>query len=153
MITDNKKSSFSLSLDIHGVIDALPECFAFLSNAVISAGGQVHILTGGSWDSKLEEQLKSYGIKWTHQFSVYDELIRRGTRIVGEVQFADGTIQKKFEDGAWDKVKGEYCKENNIDLHIDDTLIYNDFFTTPFARFWSHNGKHKSPKKDVRHLD
>jgi hypothetical protein len=151
MITDNKK--FSLSLDIHGVIDSLPDSFAFLSNAVINSGGEVHILTGVSWNKKTEDQLKSYGIKWTNSFSVYDELLRRGTRVVGEIQFPDGTIQKKFEDGAWDQVKGEYCREHNISLHIDDTLIYNEYFTTPFCRLWSHNGKPKSSKKDIRHLD
>ena len=153
MIKESQNMKFKLGLDLHGVIDALPDSFAFLSNAVISFNGEVHILTGGTWDKKLENQLKSFGINWTHSFSVYDELLRRETKIVGEIQFPDGTIQKKFEDGAWDKIKGEYCRENNISLHIDDTLIYNEHFTTPFARLWSHNGKPKSSKKDIRHLD
>lgn len=153
MIKESQNTKFKLGLDVHGVIDALPDSFAFLSNAVIGAGGDVHILTGGNWDKKIENQLKSFGVNWTHSFSVYDELLRRGTKIVGEIQFPDGTIQKKFEDGSWDQVKGEYCKEHNISLHIDDTLIYNEHFTTPFARLWSHNGKPKSHKKDLRHLD
>ena len=153
MIKESQNTKFKLGLDIHGVIDSLPDSFAFLSSAVINSGGEVHILTGVSWNKKTEDQLKSYGIKWTHSFSVYDELLRRGTKIVGEIQFPDGTIQKKFEDGSWDQVKGEYCKEHNISLHIDDTLIYNEHFTTPFARLWSHNGKPKSSKKDIRHLD
>ena len=45
------------------------------------------------------------------------------------------------------------CKENGFDLHIDDTLIYNNFFSTPFARLWTHSGQSKSPHKDVRHID
>lgn len=149
----DSSSNFKLGLDVHGVVDALPEFFAFLTESFVKNGGEVHVLTGGHWDEKFEEQLKSYGIKWTHKFSVYDYLIESGTGIVGEIQFPDGTIQKKFEDGAWDKVKGEYCKRNNISLHIDDTLIYNDFFQTPFARLWSHNQKPKASHKDVRHLD
>ena len=153
LIKENSTNKFKISIDIHGVIDAIPETFAFLSHAVINAGGEVHILTGGTWDRKLEQQLNSYGVKWSHQFSIYDELLRRNTPIVGKVQFPDGTIQEKFEDGAWDKVKGEYCRENNINLHIDDTLIYNEHFTTPFCRLWTHNNKPKSPKKDLRHLD
>ena len=146
-------SKIKISIDIHGVIDALPEFFSVMSNLFVDGGHEVHILTGGTWDKKLESQLEYFCISWTHSFSIYDELIRRGTKIVGEVQFPDGTIQKKFEDGAWDQVKGEYCKEHNILLHIDDTLIYNEHFTTPFARLWSHNGKIKSSKKDLRHLD
>lgn len=146
-------SKFKIGLDIHGVIDSLPDFFAFLTDSVSKNGGEVHILTGGSWTQELESQLSNYGIKWTHKFSVYDHLIEVGTKIVGEIQFPDGTIQKKFEDGAWDKVKAEYCKEHSISLHIDDTLIYNDFFSTPFCRIWTHNNKPKASHKDVRHLD
>lgn len=79
-------------------------------------------------------------------------IIESGATIVGDIQFPDGTVQKKFEDGAWDNVKAKYCKEQNISLHIDDTLIYNDFFETPFARLWSHNNNPKSSHKDVRHM-
>ena len=32
-------------------------------------------------------------------------------------------------------------------------FFYNDYFTTPFCRLWSHNNQPKSPHKDVRHLD
>lgn len=152
-ITESNSPKFKLGLDVHGVIDVLPDFFSFLTNAIIQNGGEVHILTGGNWDEKMELNLKSLGIKWTHGFSTYDYLMSNNTQIVGEVQFPDGTIQNKFEDGAWDKVKGEYCLKNNISLHLDDTTIYNDFFKTPFARFWSHNGKPKDSKKDVRHLD
>ncbi len=153
MINENQSSSvFKLGLDLHGVIDAMQPEFAFLTNAVVSAGGEVHILTGGSWTDELENQVKSYGVKWTHKFSVYDHLIEIGSKTTGEIQFPDGTIQKKFEDGVWDHVKAEYCAKHKISLHIDDTLIYNDFFTTPFARLWSHNKRPKASHKDVRHM-
>ena len=145
--------NFKLGLDLHGVIDSIPDEFKFLSNAIVSAGGEVHILTGGSWTDELENQVISYGIRWTHKFSVYDHLIEIDSNTIGEIQFPDGTIQKKFEDGLWDHVKADYCKKHNISLHIDDTLIYNDFFQTPFARLWSHNQKPKASHKDVRHMD
>ena len=54
MIKESQNMKFKLGLDLHGVIDALPDSFAFLSNAVISFNGEVHILTGGTWDKKLE---------------------------------------------------------------------------------------------------
>ena len=153
MINEESSFKFKMGLDLHGVIDALPQEFAFLTNAIIAAGGEVHILTGGSWTPELENQIKSYGVKWTHGFSVYDHLIEIGIKTVGEIRFPDGTIQKKFEDGVWDDVKGNYCKEHNISLHLDDTMIYNDFFSTPFARLWTHNNRPKASHKDVRHLD
>ena len=142
-----------IGIDIHGCIDALPEFFSPLTKAIVAADGEVHILTGGTWTKELEQQLRNYGIVWTHTFSAYNHLIETGVKTTGEIVFPDGKIQKKFEDGHWDKAKGDYCRKHNIDLHIDDTLIYNEHFTTPFARLWTHNDKPKASHKDIRHLD
>jgi hypothetical protein len=146
-------SKFKLGLDIHGVCDSMPELFSFLTDSFIKNGGEVHIITGGHWNDDFESLLNSLGVKWTHKFSVYDYLIESGSKITGEIQFPDGTIQKKFENEAWDGAKSNYCRENNISLHIDDTLIYNNFFTTPFARLWTHSNNPKASHKDVRHID
>lgn len=146
----NKK--YKLSLDYHGVIDAMPGFFSFLSRAVVEAGGELHIVTGGTFTPAMEEELRSLGIVWTHLASIYNHLLDTGAEIVGEVQFPDGTIQKKFADGLWDKAKAEYCSKHQIDLHIDDTLIYNDHFKTGFCRLWTHNNKPKKSHKDLRHL-
>lgn len=143
----------NFSFDIHGVVDALPETFSFLSNAIVKSGGEIHIITGATWTKELEIELEQAGIVWTHNFSVYDHLIETNVPTNGEIQFPDGTIQKKFEDGHWDKAKSEYCLKHNICLHIDDTLIYNEYFKTPFARLWTHNNKPKASHKELRHLD
>ncbi len=144
---------FKLGLDIHGVIDSLPDKFKILTSVLVDSGNEVHIITGGSWSDDLEKELKEMGIRWTHKFSIYEHLIKMDTPTCGSVTFPDGTVQLKFVDGYWDKVKGEYCENHGIDLHIDDTLIYNDHFKTPFARFWSKNGKPKQAHKSNRHLD
>ena len=153
MVNEEISSKFKLGLDMHGVIDAMPEFFSFLTDSFIKNGAEVHIITGGRWDLEFEKQLHDFGIKWTNKFSVYDYLKESDAEVIGKVQFPDGTIQKKFKNEYWDSVKAQYCKENGIDLHIDDTLIYNDFFSTPFARLWSHNGKPKYTNKDIRHID
>ena len=145
--------TFKLGLDYHGVIDAIPGTFAFLSNAIVNAGGEVHILTGSSWTDELTEDLKSKGITWSHSFSIYDYLVDSDEQVIGEIQFPDGKKQLKYRDTAWDNVKGIYCRSHNISLHIDDTLIYNDHFATPFARLWTHNNRPKKAHKDQRHLD
>lgn len=152
LIKESSGSKFKLGLDIHGVVDAMPEFFSFLTDSFIKNGGEVHIITGGKWDKEFEDLLNSYGVKWTHKFSIYDYLVENNYEKTGEVQFPDGTIQSKFKDEDWDSVKGVYCADNNITLHIDDTMIYNDYFKTPFARLWTHNNNPKSPSKDVRHF-
>ena len=153
MVNEEVVGKFKLGLDIHGVVDAMPEFFSFLTDSFIKNGGEVHIITGGRWDSEFEKQLNNFGVKWTHKFSVYDYLKESDAEVIGKVQFPDGTIQKKFKNEDWDLIKSQYCKENGIDLHIDDTLIYNNFFSTPFARLWTHSGQSKAPHKDVRHID
>jgi hypothetical protein len=153
MVNEELGSNFKLGLDVHGVVDAMPDFFSFLTDSFIKNGAEVHIITGGRWDVEFEKQLNDFGIKWTHKFSVYDYLKESDAEVIGKVQFPDGTIQKKFKNEDWDKVKGQYCRDNGIDLHIDDTLIYNSFFSTPFARLWSHTGQSKSPHKDVRHME
>jgi hypothetical protein len=139
-----------LGLDIHGVIDSNPESFAFMSQSVITNNGEVHIITGGSWTSELEEQLKVYGIKWTSHFSVYDYLVDSGIDSIGTIQFPDGTIQKKFDYHLWDTIKAGYCKSNSIDLHIDDTEVYSKYFTTPFLLYKSSEDFEKISHIDVR---
>jgi hypothetical protein len=139
-----------LGLDIHGVIDSNPKSFAFMSQSVITAGGEVHIITGGSWTQDLENQIKEYGIKWTSHFSVYDYLLDSGIDSIGTIQFPDGTIQKKFDYHLWDTIKAGYCKSNNIDLHIDDTEVYSKYFTTPFLLYKSSEDFEKISHIDIR---
>lgn len=126
-----------LGLDIHGVIDYKPEIFSFISKSVIAAGGEVHIITGGSWREDLIKLVKDSGVVWTHHFSVYDHLKEIGAKEDGRIKFPDGTIQRKFDSDLWDSIKGDYCKNNNINLHIDDTEAYCKYFTTPFLLFKS----------------
>jgi len=139
-----------LGLDIHGVIDSNPKSFAFMSQSVVTNGGEVHIITGGSWTTELEEQLKGYGIKWTSHFSVYDYLVESGIDSIGTIQFPDGTIQKKFDYDLWDTIKAGYCRSNKIDLHIDDTEVYSKYFTTPFLLYKSSDDFEKISHMDIR---
>lgn len=132
-----------LGLDIHGVIDKRPEDFSFLAAAVIWSGGEVHIITGGSVTDDMKEKVRSFGVTWTHFFSVYDHMESLGEEQVGVIQFPDGTVQKKFDPVKWDAVKADYCRRNSIDLHIDDTPSYGGYFTTPFMLYNTNDGEQK----------
>lgn len=124
---------YKVGIDIHGVIDRLPGFFSFLSDSIIKNGGEVHIITGGTWDDNLVSELESYNIKWTHYFSVYDYMVQNFEPIGGEVVFPDGTKQKKFKNEDWNKAKSNYCQNNGITIHIDDKIAYGQYFTTPFC--------------------
>jgi len=140
---------FKLGIDWHGVLDAIPDEIAFLSKAVCQAGGEVHIITGMFWTKECEEKLKEYGVEWTHKFSVIEYHIEQKTPQCG---WHEKFNMPAIPDDPWDRTKADYCKKHNISLHLDDTLIYGDYFSTPFARVWTKNGKHKGEHKQERHL-
>ncbi len=147
-------AKFKLGLDLHGVVDSIPDTFAFLTQSIVKNGGEVHIITGGSFldtdhNEDIVSELKRFGVAYTHLFSIRD--------YHDEVDTPKTGIHKKYgfptiSDEAWDLTKSDYCRHHNINLHIDDTLMYNDYFTTPFARLWTHSNTPKAPTKDPRHL-
>lgn len=122
---------FKIAIDIHGVIDALPEIFAFLSKAVIEAGWEVHILTGKHWTSKIDNDLKKFGISWTNYFSISDYHKKLWTPI--------SYIKEDhpyIDTDLWNATKAIYCKEKWIDLCIDDSSEYHKYFETPYCLFY-----------------
>ena len=115
--------------DIHGVIDKLPKAFAAMSNALVDAGHEVHVITGPRITEEVVEELEGYGIKWTHIFSITDYYSEAEDV---EVRWVDG--DPWVDSHLWDRAKGDYCKRMNIDLHIDDSQDYGRYFKTPYAR-------------------
>ena len=148
-IMENTSKKYKIGIDLHGVISDMPEFFSFLTNSLINSGAEIHIITGGLTESD-KKLLNDYQIKYTHFFSIIDYHREKGTPTNGKhPKYGFDMI----DDVEWDKTKAEYCKSHDIDLHIDDTLIYNNFFSTPFCRLWSHNNNGKPAHKDPRHLD
>jgi hypothetical protein len=139
---------FKIGLDIHGVIDAMPEFFSFLSHSLVSNGGEVHILTGGNLEEGLKD-LEKFNIAYTHIFSIQEYHRQKQTPTYAKHPRYGFEMVSNEE---WDKSKGDYCVKYGIDLHIDDTMEYNNFFQTPFCRLWSHNNHPKPERKDKRHM-
>lgn len=135
-----------IGLDLHGVISDLPDVFKFLNEAVIAKGGEVHILTGSTLEKaqrELDDLGFEKGIHYTILFSIVNHHIENGTEITG---YHAVNKNPEFPNEDWDKTKAEYCAKNNINLHIDDSMIYNDYFTTPFARLFTHTNTPKINK-------
>jgi|TARA_Y100000310_G_C20691139_1_gene822285 hypothetical protein len=106
-----------IAIDIDGTITHTPKYFSHVITGQMAIGNEIHILTGaisnfyngkykeGNYESPIERisQLKSYGIyNWTKLIMV-----------VRDKQFPD------IADG-----KGEYCRDNNIDIIYEDNLGY-----------------------------
>jgi len=112
-----------LGVDIHGVLDLHPERYSALANAVYDAGGEVHIITGIKYDDDVKKELDSYGIKYTHYFSIVEQIERDGVHLV----WRDG---QPFTDDSeyWNNAKSVYCEKMGIHLMIDDSPTYKDTF-------------------------
>ena len=126
-----------IGLDIHGVLDKhlfLKELAALL----VSNGHEVHIITGAMWENKSNVELEQLGIMrgihYTHFFSIADTLLSGGA----EVEWKDD-VNPVFDEYLWNKIKGDYCKNHNIDFHLDDSDIYGKYFSTPYAHL--HDNK------------
>jgi len=112
-----------IGLDIHGVIDYNPKFFSILSKKLVEQGNQVHIITGSMQTPKVLDQLKDLKIVHTHFFSVSDQLIANGEKVI----FTDPE-NPWFDSDNWNKAKGEYSDSVKIDFHFDDTKLYGEHF-------------------------
>jgi hypothetical protein len=122
-----------IGLDIHGVIDSHRKFFSELTNVLKvmneqhGANHEVHVMTGPRQQDLKPEELA--GIWYTHIFSLTDYHVAKGT----EVKWVKGNPY--MEEYSWNRTKGDYAREHQLDLVIDDTLDYHHFFSTPVAWF------------------
>lgn len=120
-----------IGLDYHGVIDKNPKFFVSLALALKDLGFEIYILTGESDSLQFETLLKSYnnGLQWWNEiFSVTDYLIN-----IGEHYKIDQNGRCCFNELLWNKCKSVYCKNNNIDLHIDNKKEYLKYFNDSYG--------------------
>ena len=111
-------------LDIHGVIDAHPKFFARFTKRLREQGHKVFIITGGQGKPKLFNQLKEWDITYDFFFSITDYHVAKGTKVTFEDE--DNPF---MDDETWNRTKGDYCRENKIDIMIDDTKVYGEYMT------------------------
>lgn len=139
----NKKPTIRIGLDLHGVISANPKFFSHMSKAMILAGAEVHIITG-SHSVEILGELKKYDIKYTHLFSIADH-----HRSIGTKMWYDANNTPWIDKGMWEMTKAEYCEKEGIDMHFDDSLIYGEYFKTPYAQISIKGYKHRVRHKEV----
>ena len=119
-----------IGIDIHGVITSNPKFFAKFTKMLIDNGHEVHILTGPKF-KKVEKLLIQNKIKYTHFFSIVEEQERLGTTQIVWDKKGDPFMDFHI----WDQAKAKYAKKNKLDLHIDDSPKYAEYFKTPFVLY------------------
>ena len=122
----NEKIKLNIGLDYHGVITDNIHYFRYFCASVLQRKHNLFIITGGPLDV-VTKQLKNEGIVYTKIFTIYDYYKK-----LGKVEYlTDGGY--KIKDTLWNQAKAKYCEKHNIHLHIDDSLLYGKFFTTPYC--------------------
>lgn len=123
--TDTKPK---IGVDFHGVINTRPDFFREFCREALKIGLDVYIISGGPRETILA-YLNQYQIPYTKLWCIYDYYEQRH-----QVEFYDdGSFHVTYE--LWNKAKAEYCKEQNICLHIDDSAIYGREFATPYCLY------------------
>ena len=111
-----------IGLDIHGVIDKYPDVFSDLSESWTEMGHEIHIITGQSW-KRAREKVENAKISFHSHYSIVD--YHRAHEDVDMWTDSTGNWWMPVEE--WNKSKGVYCKESNIDIHFDDELQYAEY--------------------------
>ena len=130
---NNRQQKLKVGLDYHGVINDNPLYFKKFCAELLERGHEVHILSGGPKE-KIVWQLQKEGIQYSYVFTIFDYYNAQG--LVCQLPDGDWHVDEEL----WNKTKAEYCRVNEIDIQIDDSLIYGRYFTTPYC-LYSHQDK------------
>lgn len=131
------KPGMKVSFDFHGVLDDSPKFFSEFTHLLKKRDVEVHIVTGGEGKPELFAKLMLMGIHYDKFFSIVDHHKKMGST----VWYEDGKPYMSDED--WDPTKGRYCISNRINMHIDDTEAYAEYFDPAITKFvlWEPHSK------------
>ena len=128
LATAQADTKSKIGVDFHGVINTRTDFFREFCREALKIGLEVYIISGGPRETILA-YLNQYRIPYTKLWCIYDYYEQRH-----QVEFYDdGSFH--VADELWNKAKAEYCKEQNICVHIDDSAIYGREFATPYCRY------------------
>jgi len=119
-----------IGVDFHGVINTDPSFFQQLICEFLSRGHEVHIISGGP-EEYIKNYLSEHKIAYSQIWCIYNYYDNKGKITV----YDDGSFY--MDDELWNKAKADYCRRNNICLHIDDSAVYGKYFTTPYCLYQS----------------
>lgn len=117
--------ALKIGLDMHGVIDKDPGLFAEITYYLIHKGNEVHIITGRELGPDLEKEIAACRVDYTAVFSITSYHKQIGTYVT----YKDGDpTQPLIAPPKWDRTKADYCDREGIDIMIDDSSVYGQYF-------------------------
>lgn len=120
--------SLKIGLDYHGVINQRPDYFAAFCAQAHRRGHRIYIITGGPIP-KVKQYLATDGISYDFVFAISDYY-----QALGKVeQLPDGHFD--IPENLWNMAKADFCRRNHINFHIDDSVEYLHWFSTPFCLY------------------
>lgn len=121
-------SDCKIGIDFHGVMNVHPDFFRELAAEALQDGIKVYIISGGPREV-IRRYLEERQIKYTELWCIYDYFEQ-----CSEIEYLpDGSFH--VDDRLWNAAKAEFCKKENICLHIDDSMIYGRDFSTPYCLY------------------
>lgn len=121
-------SDCKIGIDFHGVLNVYPDFFREFIAEALQNGIEVYIISGGPCDV-IRQYLEEQRIKYTEIWCMYDYFAQSS-----EIEYLpDGSFH--VDDKLWNAAKAEFCKKENICLHIDDSMIYGRNFRTPYCLY------------------
>lgn len=121
-------NKFKIGIDYHGVITANPSFFKEFNRLALEKGCLIYILSGGR-ENEIRNYLAAHQIPFSVIWSILDYYDAQNQVLY----LSDGSF--KVDDDLWNKAKAEYCAQNGIAFHIDDSPLYGECFQTPFCLY------------------
>lgn len=139
----NSERTIKIGLDIHGMINHDPTFFSELSRTLLCAGHEIHIMTGSHITDEVVNELKSHGMQWTKLYSIADYYKNKP----GVKMTYDAKGRPWISDELWNMAKADYAREHMLDLTLDDSQEYEQYFSTSIGICRIEN-KANVPKKE-----
>ena len=126
------KSTPSIGLDLHGVLDTHADKMIPLLKDLFEQGVVIHVLSGPS-KNQVEQELQDLGylpeIHYHYVFSVVDYLKSEQVEM-----WKDTNNTWWAQDEVWWKSKGYYCKITHCEYLFDNSERYQEYMS-PMTEF------------------
>ena len=123
-----------IGLDYHGVIDNNINYFSVFCRKAKRRGHDIYVITGGPKVS-VSQKLNAINMPYDMCFAISDYYIA----LHKIEQNSKGKVV--IPDNLWNMAKADFCRRSKINIHIDDSVKYINWFSTPYCYYNKNTNK------------